>query len=824
MTRPVTLALSLALGAGLSLGAAQLARTRAGAAKPGWTGEGEARHYTLPNGWRVSPAGTPVALPGDMPANILVLSNDRALVNTCGFHDHGLNLVDLAGGKVLATVGFARGWIGLARDAAGDVLVSGGKADDPAKYPAIHRVALEGDALKPLPAAALDAVADPKGRFVSNMLSGPRGLYVLNIQTDEVLLLDPEGKPAARTSVGYRPYAAALSPDGATLAVSEWGRHAVVLLDAATLAFKDRIEVAAHPTALAYLPDGRLFVANAGTDALSVVAGNRVAETVRTGLGLEPRVGSTPLALAPSPDGRTIYVANAGDNVVTVLDVARPGATKTRGLIPTERYPSALAVTPDGRRLLVGTAKGYYGPNLDPRTGPNEESKGEGAKNAKRRSYRYVGEQLAGRLAILDVPDAPRLAALTRQAREGRPLGERAALDPAGRRRIERGAFAKIRHVIYVIKENRTYDAVLGDLPQGNGDPSLTTFGRRVTPNIHRLAETYGLLDNLYTDGEVSQCGHQWADAAYANDYTEKAWILSYSRHGEVESDRRLTSSPGDYLWTAARKRGRTARVYGEYVDVQEDHGSLEDPKIKADPETYGYSASFERIFARDGRDTEKVADFLRELKTAEGTGKWPDLMVMALPEDHTHGLSAGRHTPEACVGSNDLAVGRLVEGVSHSRFWKETAIFVIEDDAQDGPDHVDSHRTTGLVISPYTRRGPGAAGVDSTMYSTASMLRTMEILLGLPPMTTYDANATPMHAAFTDRPDFAPYAALPPGVDLEARNPGGTSLARRSARLDFSDVDRADPAELNRILWEHAKPGVPYPARAGLRASPRAR
>jgi hypothetical protein len=407
---------------------------------------------------------------------------------------------------------------------------------------------------------------------------------------------------------------------------------------------------------------------------------------------------------------------------------------------------------------------------------------------------------------MVDLPDEAGLKTLTAQVRANLPPGEAAVT--VDRKAIESGALKKIKHVVYVIKENRTYDQVFGDLPQGDGDPSLTIFGERVTPNAHKLVSTFSLFDNLYADGESSQVGHQWTDAAYGNDYTEKQWVLGYGRHGQVESDRRLTSSPGDYVWTLARKKGLWARVYGEYVDVQEDHNSLQDPEIKKDPEKYGYSESFERIFARDGRDTEKVEDFLREMREAEKTGKWPSLMVMALPEDHTHGFSAGAYTPYAMVANNDLAVGRLVDGISHSKFWKDTAIFVIQDDAQDGPDHVDSHRTVGYVISPYVRRG----GVDHTMYSTASMLRTMEIMLGLPPMTEFDAKATPMHAAFTTKPDFTPFSFVPPKVDVNEKNPPRTALAARSDKLDFSDIDRADFDGLNRLLWDGYRPGVPYP------------
>ncbi len=604
----------------------------------------------------------------------------------------------------------------------------------------------------------------------------------------------------ARVKVGYRPYGLALSPDNSTLAVSEWGSQSVALLDAETLTLKSRVAVSAHPTAMVYTPDNRLFVANAGSTTLSVIEDGKVTETIKVGVDSSRPVGPTPLALTIA--GNRLYVANAGENCVAVVDIAARGKSRVRGFIPTQRYPSAIAVTPDGKQLLVGTAKGFYGPNAG--KGVNVGVKPNGGDYGK--PYKYIGNQLSGALTIVDIPGDSGLRKMTAEVRENLPLSLRAVT--VFRQPIEDGAFRNIKHVVYVIKENRTYDQVLGDIPEGDGDPSLTIFGEKVTPNIHKIVKTFTLFDNLYTDGETSQVGHQWTDAAYANDYEEKQMILSYGKHGEVVSDKRLSSSPGDYIWTAARKKGLWARVYGEYVDIQEDHDSLQSEEVKKDPEKYGYSATFEKIFAREGRDTEKVDDFLREMRAAEKTGKWPSLMVMALPEDHTRGFRAGALSPYAMVANNDLAVGRLVSAISHSAFWRDTAIFVIQDDAQDGPDHVDSHRTEGFVVSPYVRRG----AVDHTMYSTASMLRTMETILGLPTLSEVDAHATPMHAAFTATPDFSPFDAVSQRVDVNERNPERTSLAVRSSKLDFSKPDRADPDKLNRLLWDGYRSGIPYP------------
>jgi YVTN family beta-propeller protein len=639
-------------------------------------------------------------------------------------------------------------------------------------------------------------------------VSGPAGVYCLNIQTDMLYLMSESGREITHAKVGYRPYGLALSPNNSVLAVSNWGDRSVSLLNPQTLGAIATVSVGPMPSSLVFGTDGRLFISESGSDTVAVIEGQKVVARIRTGIDKNLALGSTPVGMAVSPDGKSLFVANAGNNCVAKVNVSRPGHYRVEGFIPTERYPTAVAVTPDGKSLLVTTAKGFYGANaLDQlSTGPRVKRSGNGAP------FEYIGDQLEGRLAVIPMPNHQELARFTRSTLENQPLGVEAAPSVGARHSLEAGAFKQIKHVIYVIRENRSYDQVLGDLPRGNGDPKLTLFGQQVTPNCHKIASEFSLLDNLYTDGEVSQIGHQWTDSAYGNDYTEHQWVLSYSGRGEVRSDPRLTSSPGAYIWTQARKFGVKARVFGEYVNVQEDHSSLQNPAIKADPEKYGFSAAFEKIFARGGRDTEKVDEFLGEMQDAERTGSWPTLMVMALPEDHTRGMSAGALSPKAMVANNDYAVGKLVAGVSHSRFWKSTAIFVIEDDAQDGPDHVDSHRTEGLVVSPYVRRGI----VDSTHYSTVSMLRTMEIILGLPPMTQYDAKTTPMYASFTSQPDFTPYELEDPRVDVNERNPANTALAIRSSKLDFSDIDRADPTEFNHILWKAYRPNEPYPTFAG--------
>jgi hypothetical protein len=359
-----------------------------------------------------------------------------------------------------------------------------------------------------------------------------------------------------------------------------------------------------------------------------------------------------------------------------------------------------------------------------------------------------------------------------------------------------------IKYVIYIIKENRTYDQVFGDLKQGNGDPSLVMFGEEVTPNHHKLARGFVVLDNLYCNGQVSRDGHPWSTMAYNTDYIARDWHLTYSRRKGVEDDDEgnLSNAPAGYLWDACARAGLGYRSYGEYGKrVSEPDGSARmEGRV---PGLVGHICpdyGVPKVKGQRVRDTDNVEVFLKEYREFERTGRMPRFIVMSLGEDHTSGTTPGAFTPRACVASNDLALGRLVEAVTRGKYWQETAIFVIEDDAQNGPDHVDAHRTVGLVISPYTRRGH----LDSTQYSTVSMIRTIELILGLPPLSQYDAAARPMYACFTDKADLAPYTHEKARIDLNTRNTERSYGAARSARMDFSDYDRVDDFELNEILW----------------------
>jgi YVTN family beta-propeller protein len=628
-----------------------------------------------------------------------------------------------------------------------------------------------------------------------------------------VKLAQPEGPD----ETGPLPYALAVA--GRKLYVSEWNGGGVSVIDTAMGTVVKRIPTGGHASGLAVSPDGaRLFVANALSDTVSVIdtSDDTVAATVDVSPYPRAPMGSLPNAVALSPDGKALYVANGGNNDVAVVDTA---TYTIRGLIPTAWFPSALMVSGDGRLLYVTNMKGLgAGPN--PR-GPNPE--------ATTPPLQYIGSMARGTLSVIDIPDRETLARYTAQVVKNNGFDEtrqtltRAPQKTAARavpRRV--GDPSLIRHVMYVIKENRTYDQVLGDVAQGDGDASLVLFGRDVTPNHHALAETFVLFDQCYADAEVSADGHEWSTAAVSTDYTQKLWPANYSgrnRRFDFHGGSSAAAPIAGSLWEQAALRGLSYRVYGEFFEF----GSRP-PAVKPAPFAKGLSGHLSPTYSGydlSVTDQARVDAWRAEFEQFVRRGTVPQLMILSLPNDHTAATRPNYPTPKAMVADNDLALGRIVEIVSRSPVWKETAIFVIEDDAQDGPDHVDAHRTVCLVASPYARRGL----VDHTMYSTVSMLRTIELILGLPPMSQFDAAATPMVAAFADTASVTSYGARRPKQALGERNTRHAYRARESQALALERVDEADGEVLNTILW-HAIKGshVPMPALKTARRSPRGR
>ncbi len=775
-----------------------------------------AEGFLLPNGWTLKPAGEQIPL-ADLPLNIIPMADNRhALAATSGYNAHELSVIDLREKKVVDKQTVRQSWFGLAVTPEADrIWWSGGGGNMLHAYLlADHRLTRTGG---PEPQAKR-ARSEGPSHLVGGVALDPHRklLYSLDVDGGTIRVIDPAtAKEIRSASAGARPYDVAIARNGIQLFVSDWAGRTVRVLDPVDLRTVARIAVGEHPNQIAVHPkDERIFVACASSDCVSVIDTRRgvVTETIHTALFPKAPEGSTPDAVAVAPDGQTLYVANADNNCIAVIDIAAPNRSQVKGFIPTGWYPTAVAVTPDGKSLLVGVGKGNQ-----TKANPIEPAKAKGPEKSEiataadpRARYKYIGTTLSGALSVVPVPDEKALALYTETVYKNCPYSDRLLTDAPHPEKTaiptRVGEPSPIKHVLYIIKENRTYDQVFGDMPRGNGDPSLVMFGRQVTPNHHKLAEEYVLLDNLYCNGHVSADGHPWSTMAYNTDYIARNWALTYSSRAGIhdDDDGDLSNAPSGYLWDACARAGLSYRSYGEYGRrVSQPDGSLH--MEGAVPGLVGHMCPDYGVARTRGgrvRDTDNAETFLREFREYEKNGNLPRFMVMSLGEDHTTGTRPLTFTPQACVASNDLALGRIVEAISHSKLWPEIAIFVIEDDAQNGPDHVDAHRTVGLVISPYTKR----QHLDSSQYSTVSMLRTIELILGLPPLSQFDAAARPMFASFTDKPNLTPYVLEPARIDLNATNTLTAYGADRSLKMDFDEYDRIDDFELNEILWRSIK------------------
>jgi YVTN family beta-propeller protein len=608
---------------------------------------------------------------------------------------------------------------------------------------------------------------------------------------------------------------------GTTVVVDDRGVAAsgtVMKIDLKKHAIVHESAVGLHPSGMALSRDGHiLYVANANSDTVTILKTDslQVIDTVLVRPDPALPFGSATNALTLSGDGKTLYACNGGNNAVAVIALQDKPAVQ--GFIPVGWYPGG--VVSDGKSLYVANVKG------------------EGSRTLKADKSGFNSRQYRGTVSKVALPDAVTLKEYTAQVRadsrvpqilaayEKHQTGVKPVPVPA---RV--GEPSVFEHVIYVIKENRTYDQVFGDMKQGNGDPKLCIYGASATPNLHALATRFGLLDNYYCNGVLSADGHSWAIEGNATDHLERQFG-GFTRSYTFGDDPLAYSSSG-FLWDNVLLRGLSFRNYGEFnatiiepakasfKEVYDDHVSG-NGKIKF-IDSIGidtlrrYSAPGCPGWHMNVPDQVRIDYFLKEFRAAEAKGEFPNLVILHLPQDHTSGTQADMPTPRAHVADNDLAVGRLVEAISHSKFWPKTCIFIIEDDPQDGWDHVDGHRSTCLVISPYSKRGQ----VISQFYNQTSVLHTMERILGVPPMNQMDALAPAMTACFTDKADLTPYNSLPAGAKLDELNPKADKLkgkarywAEKSQTLDFSRPDLADEDTLNRILWFAAKEEDEYPA-----------
>ena len=743
------------------------------------------RATVLPSGWRIEPAGRQVSV-GTLPLNLVVTGDGLVFVTNNGYGENGVMRVDPVAGTASWVRRMRAAWLGLARTGrrGADTVWASGAGQN--RVYRLVRVGLGG-------AWRTDSVvlADSSHKiFVAgiSVLPGRALVAAVGNLSDSVYLIDARTlEQRGGFAVGHRPYTAVA--DARRLYVSDWGDSTISVIDlnAGPPYRRATWFVGPHPSALT-LGNGSLFVALAGSNGVARVdlKTGRVIEQLT--VALDPRApalkdsrsvaGSDPNALALSPDGRTLYVAMAGNNSVAVVRVG-PRAMRVAGLIPAGWYPTAVATSSDGRTLYVANGKGGG-------SGANPDGT-------------YIGDVITGSVSIVPVPDSATLARYTARVYALSPYSN-AALRGASSRPT---AKPPIRHVVYVIRENRTYDQVFGDVAVGNGDATLAIFNDSVTPNAHAIAQRWVLFDNFYVDGEVSADGHEWSTRAFANDFNEKTWPQVYSdrRDWDLTSGEDLANRAESYLWDAAKRKGLWVVNFGEMTTDEADTIRTNITGLK------GITANRYPGFIMSIPDTVRSNLFADSVASWDRQGRFPDLVILYLPRDHTLGRRADEPTPRAMVADNDLAVGRVVDRLSRSPSWGSMALFAIEDDAQNGPDHVDAHRSVLLVASPFARRGV----VDSTFYTTSSVLRTIGALLDLPPLSQYDAGATPLWPAFATRADLTPFAVVPNRWPLDERN--AHAFRSRVTDQELAGPDMADEEELNAEIWASVRPHQRSPA-----------
>jgi YVTN family beta-propeller protein len=767
----------------------------------------------LPNGWFLTPAGTGLPLSSDLPLNI-ALSPDgiHAAVTINGEGSQAIDLIDLRTRRVTASVRMNRSWLGLVFAKRHPWLYASAGNDN-----AVIRWTLSGDTLitpdtlvlgKRWPAASIS----PGGLCLDEARDR---LYVVTKENDALYIFDTRTKQLlSRTPLGAEAYTCLLDPSGKELYISAWGARRIWIYDTKQDKLHDSVTTEDHPTDMTFDRHGRhLYVANANSNSVSIidVAARRVIETLHTALSPEAPIGSTTNSVALDGADHTLYIANADNNYLAVFNVSEPGHSRSLGFIPVGWYPTCVRMS--GTTLLVANGKGFT--SMPNPYGPNPLEHRDSHKRSNGHPRQYLGSMLKGTLSMIPTPSAADLSAYTQQvyanslytrSREQTAPGEEHNPIPRSA-----GEPSPIKYVFYVLKENRTYDQVLGDDPRGNGDTSLVLFGANVTPNAHAIVRDFVLLDNFYVDAEVSADGHNWSMAGYATDFTEKTWPTNYSsRGGEYDFDghRPIANPTNGFIWDYCVRAGVSFRNYGEFMD----NGYPTLPVLKV-PANYcfkypGWNLGIQDIY--------RESIFEKDFDSLIDAGAVPHFNTVYLPNDHTSGLNKGSYTPISQVADNDLALGRLVDHISHSAIWPQCAIFVLEDDAQDGPDHVDAHRSPAYVISPFVRRG----SVDHTLYSTTSILRTMELILGVGPMSQFDAASTPLYRSFTTKPDSSAFSAVPASVDINLRNKGDGPSAALSRRFDLSDPDRIPDRLMNAVIW-HAVKGegaaVPQPRRSAF-------
>ena len=750
----------------------------------------------LSNGWKISPAGRQLEV-GDLPLNLQVSSSGKfAAVSNNGQSTQSVQLIDPRSEKLLDTRELRKSWYGLTfTDDERHLYVAGGYDGFILDFHLTNNSLGNADTIRLGKPTAKKPIC-PTGLAVDK---NNTNLYAVAKSDSILYIINPANQTVAKKvqlpGIGY---SCLLSPDEKSLYISLWEKAEVARYDIATGKVTAVIATGDHPNELLLNKKASyLFVANANDNTVSVIqtAAGKVVETISTALYPVKLAGSTTNGLALSADEKTLYIANADNNCLAVFDVSSPGNSKSLGFIPVGWYPTNVKVL--GNKIIVANGKGLTSKANPggPQPFQKENNVGEHVGQIGKSKVQYIGGLFLGSVSFIDAPKPDEMKTYTKQVYANTPFTQKGIINAKGEEgnpiphRL--GDKSPIKYVFYIIKENRTYDQVLGDMPKGNGDSSLCIFGRKITPNQHALCDQFVLLDNFYVDAEVSADGHPWSMGAYATDIIEKTWPTNYSKRGPAYSGPAAGTSDG-YIWDAAKRAGVTYRTYGEF-------GAYGKASIKS---LQGHSAPHSPGFNLKIKDQVRADAWIHDFDSLLTINAVPQLNTLRISEDHTSGQKLGEYSPIASVADNDLAVGRIVEHLSQTPIWKESVVFILEDDAQAGPDHVDAHRSPAYVAGPFVKRGQ----VIHSMYSTTGMERTIELILGLQPMSQYDAAALPFYECFTSKADLTPFKVIPANVDIDQRNIAVNKSSKRSEYFNLANEDQVPDRDMNEVIWKYFK------------------
>jgi YVTN family beta-propeller protein len=766
-----------------------------------------AKQTLLPNGWSLTPAGKSLPL-GDLPLNIAISKTKKFIaVTNNGESTQSIQLIDAVNDRILDSIDIPKSWLGLKFSADEKYLyASGGNDNWILKYAIVNNKLILNDSIKL--GAEWPFKICPGGFDIDDE---KQKLYVVTKENNSLYTVDLTSKKTDSIRLEAEAYSCLLSPNKNELYISLWGGNKILVYNTVQNILIDSISVGNNPNDICLSKNGVwLYVCNANDNSVSVIniKERKVIETLNTALFPRAPVGSTPNSVALSADEKTLYIANADNNCLAVFDVSKPGESKSKGFIPVGWYPTCVRVI--NNKIYVANGKGFTSlanPEFDPFNTHSQIGYQKGDNNKW-----YIGGLFKGTLSIINTPSNEELSKYSQLVYANTPYKKQQETKAEGEAGnpipMRVGDTSPIKYIFYIVKENRTYDQVLGDVSEGNGDTSLVLFGKKITPNEHAIVKDFVLLDNFYVNAEVSEDGHNWSMGAYATDFLEKSWPTYYGGRGgfyDGEGTRPVANNKM-YIWDDCKRSHVSYRTYGEFAD-----------DFKANiPVLKNHFCPYYTPWDLSVRDTTRYHEWQNEFDSLLAKNALPHFNSLRFSNDHTSGLGKNKPSPFAQVADNDLAVGMFLQHLSESSIWKESVVFILEDDAQDGPDHVDAHRSTAYVAGGFVKRN----FVDHTMYSTASMLRTIELILGMPPMSQYDAAATPMWKCFSKKPDLSVYKAIPELIDLNEKNTASNIWQLKSETFDLTKEDRIPDDEFTEVVWKAVKGEkaiVPAPTHAAF-------